>query len=94
MLNFLFPGLVISKVLQVLEILDRHNFDKVDTISPIDLLYNKVFGVLQCTDSNEVGSTLHNIMFKSCIQQTYTYCPHFLLNKSKLSAGIAYYTQR
>ncbi len=46
--------MVISKVLHVLGILDRHHFNKMASSSTLDDLYQEVFSVLQSKDSNEV----------------------------------------
>ena len=42
-LSYLFTGFTISRVLNVLQDLDRHNFDVMEFDSSIDTLYNKVF---------------------------------------------------
>ena len=42
-----------SKVLNVLDTLDRHNFDKVESNNCLDSLYNKIF-MNQNKDPNEV----------------------------------------
>lgn len=38
-------GHTINKVLYVLEVLDRHNFDRVEVNNSLDTLYTKVFAV-------------------------------------------------
>ncbi|XP_069105326.1 mediator of RNA polymerase II transcription subunit 12-like protein isoform X3 [Argopecten irradians] len=46
-------GFTISKRLEVLDMLDRHNFDKVDSNNSLDTLYNKVFSVHQAKEGVE-----------------------------------------
>lgn len=43
-----------SKVLNVLDTLDRHNFDKVESVNCLDSLYHKIFTNSQNKDGNEV----------------------------------------
>jgi mediator of RNA polymerase II transcription subunit 12 len=45
-----------GKVLNVLDMLDRHNFDKVESNNCLDSLYNKIFTVTQNKDGNEVST--------------------------------------
>jgi len=42
-------GIVTTRVLQVLEALDRHSFDRVDLSNNIDSLYNKIFPSIAAT---------------------------------------------
>ena len=51
---FLIPGNTITRVLEVLDTLDRHNFDKEDTSNSLDTLYHKIFTATQPKDSSEV----------------------------------------
>ncbi|XP_067668814.1 mediator of RNA polymerase II transcription subunit 12-like protein [Haliotis asinina] len=46
-------GFVISKVLHVLDNLDKHHFDKVDINNSHDVLYQKIFSINQTKDGNE-----------------------------------------
>ncbi|KAJ8310216.1 hypothetical protein KUTeg_012081 [Tegillarca granosa] len=46
-------GFTISKMLDVLDMLDRHNFDKVESNNSIDTLYSKIFSINQNKDGNE-----------------------------------------
>ncbi|XP_060562886.1 mediator of RNA polymerase II transcription subunit 12-like protein [Ruditapes philippinarum] len=46
-------GYTMGKVLNVLDMLDRHNFDKVESNNCLDSLYNKIFTVTQNKDGNE-----------------------------------------
>lgn len=45
-------GALMSKVLQVLEALDRHSFDRVDSTNNIDILYSKIFPSVNGNKSN------------------------------------------
>ncbi|CAL1546445.1 unnamed protein product [Lymnaea stagnalis] len=45
-------GYIMSKVLKVLDVLDQHNFDIVDSTYNMDSLYNKIFSI---THSKETG---------------------------------------
>ena len=47
-----FLGDTISRILNVLEILDRHNFDRVEVATSIDSLYQKVFSAEKIKDTN------------------------------------------
>ena len=47
-------GFTISKILQVLDKLDRQNFAKIEINHFLDTLYTEVFGVLQ-SKGNEVS---------------------------------------
>ena len=62
-------GLVISKVLQVLEALDKHNFDKVESNSSLDSLYHKVFRASQVKDNNEVCLHSETKLVSTCAVQ-------------------------
>nr|XP_022287518.1 mediator of RNA polymerase II transcription subunit 12-like protein isoform X2 [Crassostrea virginica] len=46
-------GNTITRVLEVLDTLDRHNFDKEDTSNSLDTLYHKIFTATQPKDSSE-----------------------------------------
>ncbi|KAL8595941.1 hypothetical protein ACOMHN_018253 [Nucella lapillus] len=46
-------GYITSKVLTVLDILDRHNFDRVDSTNNLDVLYNNIFSVVSSKEGNE-----------------------------------------
>ena len=48
-------GFTITKVLDVLDTLDRHNFDKVENNNSLDSLYNKIFAASQAKDGTEVS---------------------------------------
>jgi len=48
-----FVGQVINHVLNCLEIIDKQNFEKVETNNSLDVLYHKLFG--SCT-SNKDGT--------------------------------------
>lgn len=50
----LIPGNTITRVLEVLDTLDRHNFDKEDISNSLDTLYHKIFTATQTKDSTEV----------------------------------------
>ena len=52
-----FPGHTISRVLQTLEVLDRHCFDRCDASNSIDALYNKIFLNNQKQEAPEVCLT-------------------------------------
>ena len=54
MVSFL-VGQTISRVLNVLDALDRHNFDKVELSGNMESLYNKVFGPSQNKDNADVS---------------------------------------
>jgi len=45
-----------SKVLSVLDMLDRHNFEKVETNNCLESLYNKIFTTTQHKDGAEVSN--------------------------------------
>ena len=49
-----FLGFTISKVLQVLDTLDRQTFARLQVVNFISYLYHRVFGVLESKE-NEVG---------------------------------------
>ena len=53
-------GFTISRVLNVLEDLDRHNFDVVEVDSSIDTLYAKVFASAQI----DKDVTYHEVRIK------------------------------
>ncbi|KAL3848034.1 hypothetical protein ACJMK2_018917 [Sinanodonta woodiana] len=46
-------GFTISKVLDVLDTLDRHNFNKVEVNNCLESLYNKIFSINQNKEGNE-----------------------------------------
>ncbi|XP_070173165.1 mediator of RNA polymerase II transcription subunit 12-like protein isoform X2 [Littorina saxatilis] len=46
-------GFITSKVLTVLDILDRHCFDKVDSTNSLDVLYTNIFTVVNNKEGNE-----------------------------------------
>nr|KAG5692294.1 hypothetical protein BaRGS_009504 [Batillaria attramentaria] len=46
-------GYTISKVLHVLDVLDRHCFDRVDSNNSLDILYNKILAISTSKDGNE-----------------------------------------
>ncbi|XP_076454432.1 mediator of RNA polymerase II transcription subunit 12-like protein [Babylonia areolata] len=46
-------GYITSKVLAVLDILDRHNFDRVDQNNNLDTLYTNIFSVVNSKEGNE-----------------------------------------
>jgi len=48
-------GGLVNRLLTVMDILDKHNFDKIDSINSIDLLYSKIF---PSTDSNLSSKSL------------------------------------
>ena len=50
-------GYITSKVLTVLDILDRHCFDRVDSTTSLDILYNNIFAVIHSKEGNEVSLT-------------------------------------
>lgn len=54
-------GFTISKVLHVLDVLDRHYFDRVDSSNSLDSLYNKIFGASSSKDNSEVRSYLEAV---------------------------------
>ena len=77
-------GDTISRILSVLEILDRHNFDRVDQAmsTSIDPLYQKVFSTEKIKEANsEVsfiflpfalsGDYLKNVRLMACSDKTY-----------------------
>jgi len=51
----MFAGYTMGKVLNVLDMLDRHNFDKVESNNCLESLYNKIFLANTQKDGNEVG---------------------------------------
>lgn len=51
-------GFTITKVLDVLDTLDRHNFDKVENNNSLDSLYHKIFATTHNKDGNEVSCKL------------------------------------
>ncbi|XP_062609383.1 mediator of RNA polymerase II transcription subunit 12-like protein isoform X4 [Saccostrea cucullata] len=51
-------GNTITRVLEVLDTLDRHNFDKEDTVNSLDTLYHKIFTANQVKDSSEEDELL------------------------------------
>lgn len=44
-----------SKVLKVLDVLDQHNFDIVDSTYNMDSLYTKIFSITQSKETGEVS---------------------------------------
>lgn len=50
-------GNTITRVLEVLDTLDRHNFDKEDTLNSLETLYHKIFTANQTKDNSEVRPT-------------------------------------
>ena len=48
-----------SRVLQVLETLDRHSFDKVDTTNNLDSLYVKIFSPVSSLKGTESFNVEH-----------------------------------
>ena len=44
-------------MLAVLDILDRHNFDRVDNNNSIEVLYTNIFSVVSSKEGNEVCSS-------------------------------------
>ncbi|KAK0041422.1 mediator of RNA polymerase II transcription subunit 12-like protein isoform X3 [Biomphalaria pfeifferi] len=46
-------GYIMSKVLKVLDVLDQHNFDIVDSIYNMDSLYTKIFSITQSKETGE-----------------------------------------
>jgi hypothetical protein len=67
---FLFncAGYITSKVLAVLDILDRHCFDRVDSTNNLDCLYNNIFAVINNKEGNEVGCFLSLLFTFSLIK--------------------------
>ncbi|XP_034328936.1 mediator of RNA polymerase II transcription subunit 12-like protein isoform X5 [Magallana gigas] len=51
-------GNTITRVLEVLDTLDRHNFDKEDISNSLDTLYHKIFTATQTKDSTEEDELL------------------------------------
>ena len=51
-----FSGHVMNKVLKVLDVLDQHNFDIVDSTYNMDSLYSKIFGIVNSKEAGEVGA--------------------------------------
>ena len=66
-----------SKVLSVLDMLDRHNFEKVETNNCLESLYNKIFTTTQHKDGAEVSNnqndnvTLFNMVKILCFNDLY-----------------------
>ena len=55
-----FVGQVINHVLNCLEVIDKQNFEKVETNNSLDVLYHKLFASGQANkDGNEVASCLY-----------------------------------
>ena len=61
-------GSVISHVLEVLEALDQHNFDRVEGNSSLETLYHKVFGGRHCKDGEQVGHHYNSLLNYHAIQ--------------------------
>nr|XP_006824481.1 PREDICTED: mediator of RNA polymerase II transcription subunit 12-like protein-like [Saccoglossus kowalevskii] len=59
-------GFTISRVLITLEILDKHCFDRCDSMNSIDSLYNKVFGNTQNKENNELPASDDPIILLLC----------------------------
>ncbi|XP_056005371.1 mediator of RNA polymerase II transcription subunit 12-like protein isoform X2 [Ostrea edulis] len=51
-------GNTITRVLEVLDTLDRHNFDKEDTLNSLETLYHKIFTANQTKDNSEEDEVL------------------------------------
>jgi len=55
-----FVGQVINHVLNCLEIIDKQNFEKVETNNSLDVLYHKLFGSSQPNkDGTEVATDFY-----------------------------------
>ena len=52
-------GEMTSRVLQVLECLDRHSFDKVDITNNLDSLYAKIFSPVSSLKGTEIFNVEH-----------------------------------
>ena len=64
-------GFTISRVLNILEILDRHTFERVESGNSLDTLYNKTYSSIQPKDSSEVGiQFLISLIYRRIIEYT------------------------
>ena len=63
-------------MLDVLDTLDRHNFDKVENNNSLDSLYNKIFAVSQAKDGTEVSALALCIIIRS-VNKPGGFCSHF-----------------
>ena len=63
-----FVGQVINHVLNCLEIIDKQNFEKVETNNSLDVLYHKLFGSCPSSkDGTEVAAGFYCTILHICL---------------------------
>lgn len=58
-------GSLVNRLLTVMDILDKHNFDKIDAINSIDILYSKIFPSIDNNNSKQPTPDTSNTLSAS-----------------------------